>query len=218
VGGDGAGKTTALEALHGWLSKPFDTRLVHMGKPPWSLTTRLVRGSLKLLRLARGALGLDRAPAPGAAPSGFLAYRAALWSTCDARDRYLAYRRARRFATNGGIVICDRFPLPRIELMDAPAVRRHFEPGRMGLIPRLLDRVERRYYTFLPRPELLLVLRLDPETAVARKTDETPESVYTRTREVWECDWTGSGAHVLDASRSREEVLAELKALIWSAL
>ena len=40
------------------------------------------------------------------------------------RDRYISYVQARRFATNGGLVICDRFPLPQIKIMDGPQVER----------------------------------------------------------------------------------------------
>jgi len=33
VGGDGAGKSTAIDELYSWLSKDFDTIRVHLGKP-----------------------------------------------------------------------------------------------------------------------------------------------------------------------------------------
>ena len=51
VGGDGAGKSTAVAALTTWLASNFETTPIHLGKPPWSATTTLVRGGLKLGRL-----------------------------------------------------------------------------------------------------------------------------------------------------------------------
>ena len=36
AGGDGAGKSTAVQGLSRWLAKDFDTMPVHMGKPPRS--------------------------------------------------------------------------------------------------------------------------------------------------------------------------------------
>ncbi len=39
VGGDGSGKTTAVDLLFAWLARDFETIKVHMGKPRWSWTT-----------------------------------------------------------------------------------------------------------------------------------------------------------------------------------
>ena len=43
VGGDGSGKSTAVDGLYEWLAPEFDTTRVHMGKPRWSLLTVAVR-------------------------------------------------------------------------------------------------------------------------------------------------------------------------------
>ena len=48
VGGDGAGKTSSVEHIETWLSKYFDTKKIHLGKPTWSATTVLVRSILKI--------------------------------------------------------------------------------------------------------------------------------------------------------------------------
>ena len=52
----------------------------------------------------------------------------------------------------------------------------------------------------------------------SRKSDEDAVHVMARSREVWEADWHGTGAHIVDANRSKEEVLAEIKALVCSEL
>ena len=51
LGGDGAGKTTALSGLHAWLSHTFETTRVHMGKPAWSPLTVTLRSALKFGQL-----------------------------------------------------------------------------------------------------------------------------------------------------------------------
>jgi thymidylate kinase len=209
VGGDGAGKSTVVEGLSEWLSKNFAVTKVHLGKPRRSLTTVAVE-AVATPSLAALALVGRRA-----APSSRVRM---VVTVARARDRYIAYRNARRIATNGGLVICDRFPLPQISLMDAPRVRRAAAAGAQNGIVRRLAALEERYYRALTAPDVLIVLRVDPEIAVARKPDEAPEFVRARWREIWDVDWDAVPAHVVDASRSAAEVLSDAKALVWSEL
>jgi thymidylate kinase len=65
-------------------------------------------------------------------------------------------------------------------------------------------------------PDALIVLLVDPEVAVARKTEESADFVRARWVEIWQVDWDGMGAHVIDAGQSKEEVLSRLKSLVWS--
>jgi thymidylate kinase len=67
-------------------------------------------------------------------------------------------------------------------------------------------------------PDLLCVLKVDPDTAVERKSDETAAFVRARTKEIWEKNWEGSTVHVIDANRSKMEVLDRTKALLWAHL
>jgi len=67
-------------------------------------------------------------------------------------------------------------------------------------------------------PDLLIVLRVDPELAVRRKIDEQATSVRARSTEIFKVDWQSTNAHIIDSSKSKTDVMAELKALIWSEL
>ncbi|KPK53596.1 MAG: hypothetical protein AMS22_07165 [Thiotrichales bacterium SG8_50] len=67
-------------------------------------------------------------------------------------------------------------------------------------------------------PELLIVLKLDPQVAVQRKTDEDGDYVRARSQLIWSFDWQQTPAYVIDASLRREDVLATLKSHIWSML
>jgi hypothetical protein len=62
------------------------------------------------------------------------------------------------------------------------------------------------------------VLLVDPSLAVQRKTDEDAISVRERSTEIWNLSWEDGGAYVVDGSQSKADVLAELKALLWSQL
>jgi len=220
VGGDGAGKTTSLDALHAWLSQKFDTRKAHLGKPPRSLITWAVLVPLRLCQLFNHLLEGRRPARPlnEIRPVAFPGYLQLLRWVCAARDRYHLYAKARRFATNGGLVLCDRYPIPQIKLMDGPNIYRFLDGAPKNRLVQFLLRTETRYYQQIMAPDLLLVLRLDPEVAVRRKVTESATHVRTRSRELWEVDWRDAHVRVVDANQPLEHVLAGLQSLIWAEL
>jgi thymidylate kinase len=212
VGADGAGKSTAVEELAKRLGTTFWVVPAHLGKPPRSWTTRvlrnLARGRSAYLLLARR---LGR-PAPSRATQH------AILATALARDRYLTARRIRRIAANGGLVLCDRFPLRELKLMDGPRVERVRDPERWRWLTDLLATHERRYYQGIAPPDVLIVLLVDPETGVARQPTESADSIRARWGEVWSIDWEAAAAYVVDASQSRQAVLSRLESIIWSEI
>ncbi len=220
VGGDGSGKSTAIDALRTWFSDDFRTMTLHMGKPPWSVTTIFVRSFLKIGTLLR--LYPFERPADfetlNQREITFPGYPWMFRELCTARDRLLTYCRGRRFATEGGLVLTDRFPIAQIRLMDGPQIdRMTVNHGRSHII-RAASRAEARYYDRIARPDLLIVLKVSPEITVQRKTTESAKSVFARTAEIWSVEWDQTTAQVIDAEQPMSEVLAELKSLIWSHL
>jgi len=217
IGGDGSGKTTMVNELYQKLSEEFDVMKVHMAKPSWSLSTILIRGIVKIGR----SLGLYSFVKEGTEASLdtlrplFPGYPWLIREVCTARDRSISYIRARRFATNGGIVICDRYPLPEIKIMDGAQVQRVTGDIKTNNFIKLLANLENKYYEQILLPDLLIVLRVDPEICVQRKTDETPDSVRSRSQEIWKIDWSTTPAHVVDASRSKSQVMADVLRLAW---
>lgn len=232
VGGDGAGKSTVVDALGAWLSRDFATTSVHLGKPRWSWTTTTVRGTLKLgqyLGLYSGETSFRETLRRRSLVS--MGYPWLLREVCRARDRWAIYVGARRFAAAGGLVVSDRFPLPQIQLMDGPQARRFLNelpdrrrgeafltPHRQDPLARALMELEERYYQHLVSPEVLIVLRVDPDIAVQRRTGEDLATVRERSTEIWHLDWQHTGARVIDAGKPKAEVLAQAKAFVWSQL
>jgi thymidylate kinase len=219
MGGDGSGKSTALAALGSWLGSEFEVRVVHLGKPRWSATTYGVRATLKAVSLAADVLQRW----VGVAPVRRLAllistYRPLVWLVCTARDRHLTYRSARRFAIGGGLVLCDRYPHPRLTSMEVPLIAGLTAERLENRLVRAMIRLEQRYHCSIASPELLVVLRVDPEIAVKRKSDERPDRVRKRGAEIWDIDWRDARTDVIDASQPEEAVARELKALAWSTL
>ena len=222
VGGDGAGKSTAVDELHRWLSTDLATAILHLGKPPSSLTSSVVQSVWR-----RGVRGLMKAPSVSAASiaasdGSSMTPRASaglIRHVIVARDRYRSYRHARRFASGGGIVVCDRFPLPEVELMDGPLAGRILHNPDAGLAVRYLARLERDYYARIRDPDILVVLSVDPELAVERRRGIDDEDVVrSRSQEIRQLDWSRLPAVVVDAGRSKDDVLADIKSAVWSKL
>jgi thymidylate kinase len=204
VGADGAGKSTLVDDLVAWLG-PFRVKRFHLGKPPVSPRRRLLEGAERIERRFRRRPTGDGAVRP-------LTATAAAAAVALARDRWRAHVRTRRFALEGGIAVCDRYPVPQLTRMDAPRLQ-----GAGGAAPRQVAR-EAALYAAIQPPDTLVVLRVDPEVAVARRRDEREDFVRSRNREVYETDWTGTPACVVDAGRPAAEVLAAVKRLVWDRL
>ena len=212
VGGDGAGKTTALNGLNKWLGKKFVTERFHIGKPPRSPLTLITIVCLRIRRLLANTVSQSNR---ASASPGYL--QLVRWVLAG-RDRCRLYTKARRFATNGGIALCDRYPLPQVRWMESANISRMVEAPRQNPLVRRLLKLEAGYYDKIMAPDLLIVLRLEPEIAVRRKTTESEHHVRSRTQEIWETDWDGSNAYVINAAQPVDDVLKQLQSIIWSKL
>ncbi len=220
VGGDGSGKSTAVDATYGWLAKTFAVSKIHLGKPTWSLSSFVVKSILKIGRLL-GLLDTNQSADLGGERSGeraFPGYGWLLWHVLTARDRYHTYLAARRLASNGSIVICDRFPLPQIKAMDGQRAGWLITAPQSSRLVKYLAQLEATYYQQMMLPDVTVILRVDPDIAVARRPDEEATWVRHRNQEIWQLDWQQLPVHVVDASQPKETVTAQIKALIWSKI
>jgi hypothetical protein len=211
VGGDGAGKSTCVQELSRWLGSELDVITAHLGRPPRSLFTLAVGALLKVRRRIFGEPG-------GGDDARFPGYVQCLRDVCTARDRYLLYLKARRFALAGGLALCERYPVRQNYELAGPRLDPFAPRLSRTVVGRLMLAAERRYYQHILAPDVLIVLRVDPETAVQRKTTEPADYVRARNRVVRNVDWSGSGAHFVEAGRPLAEVVEDLKVLIWAEL
>ena len=91
----------------------------------------LVRTPIRAARLV-GAFSSTRLPADATIGAPCPGRAWLVWHALNARDRRRTYARARRFATEGGIAICDRYPTPQLSLMDGSRVAHLAGIGRPG--------------------------------------------------------------------------------------
>jgi thymidylate kinase len=136
-----------------------------------------------------------------------------------ARDRFRLYRRATRAILKGEVVLSDRFPLAEVQTMDGAKTDWVTGHARAGRVVRWLVSLERRYYSAFTSPDVLIVLRVDPNVAVERKRhEEQPGFVLPRSEEIWRVDWSRTPARLVDSGRDLEEVERTLKAIVWDGL
>jgi len=207
VGGDGAGKSTAAAALETWLAPELRVLRIHAGRPPRSLATLVAGAALKLARWSLGRYA-DR--------SAIVSRLNMVRSLCTARDRLRLCEKASRFAARGCIVIAERYPIRHDASLAGPTIAALAGNGSQGPLVRLLIRAEEDVYARIPPPDAVVLLRVTPEVAAARKTDEPADYVLERNRLVSSADW--SGARVVDADRPFAEMLHELREVVWQAL
>jgi thymidylate kinase len=195
-GTDGSGKSTCTAALAKWLRPHFRVMTAHVGRPPRSPFTLVIGG---LLRLAP-----------------FDVLRQA-WYLSLARDRYRLVQRAWDFALDGGIALTERYPVAPNYALVGPRVRELAGKNPSRLAARMAA-MEEGYYARIPRPEHVFVLEVAPDVAVRRKTDEPSDYVRARAELMLRADWSSTKARRIDAGRSLEAVLADLRKLLWEAL
>jgi len=220
VGGDGSGKTTAAQSVADWLGTTFVVKRTHLGNPRPSALTLGVKGPLYVARAAGLLPSTRRSVDPRTAtPDDVPGAAWALWHVLTARDRLREYHALRRIADAGGVVVCDRWPLPQLHLMDGSRVGWVLDgAGPRSRVVRRLAEAERRIYAHIGLPDVLVVLRLDPEVAVSRRPEDEPGYVRTRNAEVFETDWSATPAVVLDATLPPDIVLAAVRTAIWERL
>lgn len=188
IGGDGSGKSSTVTMIESWLGDQIAIETKHLGKPPWSLTRKAVG---RLRRTGIGGRSIET-----------------LMDLVLARDRARQANRCSKAAARGRIVITDRFPLAELTEMDWVRLE------GSGWAARL----ERNIYQGLTRPETILVLKVTPEVAAARRPEQDRDFVLRRATAVSDVDWETSRAVVIDADASIEEVHRHARRAVWDAL
>jgi len=102
--------------------------------------------------------------------------------------------------------------------MDGPQVERVSAMIKGNRLINFLAALERSYYRRIMMPDLLIVLRVNPEICVQRKVDETPDSVRSRSQEIWNLDWSDSFAQIVDGSQPKSKVSTAVLNLAWAYL
>jgi thymidylate kinase len=245
IGADGSGKSTISREITRWLSWKVDILPLYLGSGsgPVSLLRRplLLYGKLRSLpffggRRRRGHPRGDEAPAgvreppnrPALSPleARRLQFRRgrqlwhALWAWTLYREKRARLERARRARGRGRVVLCDRYPQDQVMGFSDGPLLSHWTDHR-SRIARLLARREAAVYRAASTypPDLVVRLVAAPEIAWRRKLERSLESVRERVEAVRGLRFpAGTRVVDIDANQPLDQVLLEVKRVVWECL
>ena len=206
VGSDGTGKSTLTADLVKNLQKYRATERRDLG---------LISGEDgdKIKRLPVIGVWLERRLAaksdktqrmsnkPPALWAALIMYGFSVWRAAN-------LRKVQRLAESGVLVISDRFPQAEISgfYYDGPGIG--VERAKGWLMTRLAAREKRLYQSMaLCRPELIIRLDIDVDTAFSRKPDHSYEELKDKISAMVRLQYNGSRIIELDAKAPYDEVL-----------
>ena len=219
VGSDGAGKSTNLKELESWLGRFFKTSRVHMGRPKPGIGTRVFSRLTRIVeRLGNGKYSIPQPGKPDVNQwPGYLAWIPANLYLALARDRWRTYLKIKHRTGAGQVVLCDRFPMQGIKLMDSPRINKVADTG--SGIYNWLAKKEAAIYECFEQLDLTVLLVLDPEMAAQRQPGDGREYVLARAGEVQRfAEVVGDETLVVDASQPLETVVEQVRHLVWSRI
>ena len=225
VGADGAGKTTIVNELQRWLNWKLRVENTYMGSQQPSWLTKVCkfidRGANKAWRIWKDLIGERNAPARWL--EALQEASRNFYYLAISRDRYKRYCAARRQASQGTIVLCDRYPLEAIwrvmeqRPMDGPQII----PGDRTQGRRLaqyLSSCERKTYQKIRPPEHIIILHVSPEVSLKRKPEHDPSMIYAKAQALERIERNGLNITDIDADRDLALVLLQVKKAIWQLL
>jgi len=224
VGPDAVGKSTVVRGLEHWLGTTFAVETAHLGRPPSTRLSLLPNLALMFVRtIIRRLQGYgvprNRAIQTDHSPSLISAVRAVLL----AHDRYRLVVRLRRQASNGVIVICDRYPSCKVGAMDSPRLRILEGGGWRVWLYNLLVNREYSYYRKIPLPDVAIQLHVPLEVAVdrdARRGLQVEPVSHLRERHNADSSpvYPAVKTMCVDANCPKEELLRAVCRIVWDVL
>jgi len=230
VGIDGAGKSTFHQYVIAWLSWKLNVLGFYLGSKQPSRTSDILYIIFRMFRRAHRSI--SQKFGGNSAFTGWLDdlkrnfLIAHYVSIGD--DRYKRYQGGTYTRNNGAVVIFDRYPLEQIStkseyrMLDGPqSPLIGGKPG--GKLGRILASKEIEYYTKMQLPDHLIILDVDPKVSILRKPDHNQEILSAKNRAIQDLlnrgDFqNGTEIHKIDANQPMNDVLRQLKSVIWEIL
>lgn len=212
VGCDGSGKSTVSEELLAWIRGYGPAAAAHLGKQQGntgrSIAQWPVVGEWLGVFIQRKAKTVRSSRTENKAPS----FLPALVMYAFTLKRVRRFRRMLAQRRRGLIVIADRYPQMDIaNSFDCPDMSVTAEGSALV---RWLARREKKHFEWMTsyRPDLVIRLNVDVDTAFARKPDHSHASLTRKISIAPKLTFNGATIAEIDASRPLDEVLAAVKA------
>ncbi|MBN2298596.1 MAG: hypothetical protein JXM72_08375 [Deltaproteobacteria bacterium] len=211
VGADGSGKSTLVRDLQSWLSWKLSVRTVYFGIPE-SMVTSCVQTVNRVLGIAEKYL-------PGKQVKKNLRYimrytDAGQWIFI-ARGRLALFKKSRKLASSGSIVITDRYPLALFKSMDHPMDGPRLQSQAIYM-PFAVN-LEKSTYDQIGLPDRIFALQAD-FPALRKRKDNLDEQQHIKKVEAVNALKPSECIMPINVNRPYEDVLKDLKREIWRLL
>ena len=223
LGSDGSGKSTLLADTRSWLGEKLDVCPIYFGSGDGSAS--LLRLPLKLARrLIEGSVDAPLKPKEGSGKKGGKSKMRKLgrlpWALSLAAEKRGKLKRLVRARNRGLIVICDRYPQNQVKgFNDGQLLDGYADADNKWL--RKLSAWEASAYELAAQTPPDLVLKLTPsvETAMSRRPELTRDEIERRINAVGSLTFVETTDVIqIDADQPLEDVILEVRKLIWSRL
>jgi hypothetical protein len=219
VGVDGSGKSTVTRAIRAWLRPEVDVVPMYFGtgdgRPSMLLRPLKWMAPAIAWLIKDKPLGSSHGKISNRPPGPAYSLLLTGWALAVAREKRKKLVQARRAANRGLVVIADRYPQNEIPAFnDGPLL------PRLNGVPGLVRRVESRAYELAERmpPDLVIRLKVTPETAAVREPNMDPAIIRQRVLELDQLKFPGSRIVDVDAERPLGDVIQTVKCEVWRQL
>ena len=217
VGCDGSGKSTVSAAVLNYARRFGTAEAVHLGKQSGNIGRAISRWPIvgrKLDRTIESQTIKTRGPRGQTNPK----LLAALVVYAFVIRRRRRFNRMLTRWHRGTIIIADRFPQIDVPgAYDGPLMA---PDGAGGSVVRWLARHERRQFTWMAshKPDLIIRLNVDLETALLRKPDHKREALRRKIDATPRFRFGGATIVELDSTQPLADVVAAAQAAVAKAL
>lgn len=223
IGTDGAGKSTVIQQIQKWLSWRMSVRTYYMGKSRALLATQL---SKRITSLSRSVFsGCSRLFGKGSPITRLVGQNQRFWENvsflAEGWERNQQFQQSMLEAEAGCIVLYDRYPLNDVRMFDRPVDGPRIASewnGGTNRLERHLARIEEGLYQQITAPDRIIALRVHPETSRVRKPDHDYETIVQKAGAIDQAILTVPGLKVIQADAPIEQVVQQVKSIIWDCL
>ena len=218
IGCDGSGKSTVSEEMLNWANGYGPAAAAHLGKQAGNIGRQL--SGLPLVGnwfeglIRRKVVTVRDSNAKNKTPGVF----PALVMYAFTLRRVRRFKRMLALRSEGRIIIADRFPqleFPRA--YDGPGMSATADGN---VIVRWLARKEQAAFEWMTsyRPDLVLRLNVDLDTACARKPDHQREALQKKVEITPQLKFNGAVIADIDTNQTLDVVIAEAKVAVTRTL
>ena len=228
VGPEATGKSTLLAEMRSWLGEHFAVKQIHAGKPKPTLLTfipNLLVPALRFFLPSYRSSRIETRPAseePGQNSPKVYPLISAFRSVLLAYDRRALLARAFARASNGSIVLCDRYPSLSPGSPDGPQLSQFPISQEKYPIQYRLSCLEKKIYEEIPSPDLVVLLTVPVEVAIIRNKNrgkfEPEDFVRLRHAQSSNLEFEKTRVFRINTDQPLDKTILDVKKAIWKAL